>query len=71
MQQLLRSAAYGRHVVAGPPVPDVLAVAAQFRDQGREVRIVRMAGGGQPEPAEHRPGLGFPVQVHLPGAVGR
>lgn len=56
--------------MAGPPVPDVVAVVPQFRDQGREVRIVRMAGGGEPEPAEHRPGLGLPVQVHLPGAVG-
>jgi hypothetical protein len=70
MEQFLDSAAHRPHVMAGPPVPDVLAVPLQLRDQGREVRIMRMARGGKPEPAEHGPGLGFPVQVHLPGAVG-
>ena len=69
MEQFLDPAAHGPHVMAGPPVPDVLAVAVELRDQCLEVRIMRMAGGSEPEPAEHGPGFGFPFQVHLPGAI--
>jgi hypothetical protein len=68
--ELLGSAADGEDVVPGPPVPDVLAVALELGDQGPDVGVVRVAGGGQPEPAEHGPRLGLPLQVDLAGLVG-
>ena len=68
--ELLGAGADGGDVVPGPPVPDVLAVALEFGDQGADVGVVRVAGAGQPEPAEHGPRLGLPLQVDLAGLVG-
>jgi hypothetical protein len=59
----------GGDVVSRPPVPDVLAVALDLGDQGADIRVVRVPGGGQPEAAEHGPGLRLPLQVDLPGLV--
>jgi hypothetical protein len=50
MAELLGAAApYGGDVVARPPVPDVLAVAMELGDQGADIGVVRVSGGGQPE----------------------
>src|SRR5580704_7898791 len=56
-------------VVARPPVPDMLAVTLELGDQGPDIGVVRVPGGGQPEAAEHGPGLRLPLQVDLSGLV--
>jgi len=68
--QLLRPAADGDHVVARPPLADVLAVTLEFGDEEREVAVMAVPGGGQPETPEHGPGLLLPVDIDLAGPVG-
>src|SRR5438067_12891566 len=53
----------GGYVVGGPPVADVRAFSREAGDQPPQPRVAGMAGGGEAEAAQHRPGLRLPLQV--------